>query len=585
TKFLESYEKHRYILLGDGTKGIVDQRLIQRLKRLLKPDSKGRLHISFFDLPLVEEFIDQKTASEGFLKSRNILEGFNTIGQQKLPDPDLRHPLREYQHKGYQWLTYLKKHQLGGCLADDMGLGKTIQAIALLATHYRENGPAVPQYEQQIERAGTDSPLLAEPQLDNKTDPRVLPSLVIMPKSLLLNWQREIEKFAPQLDVIIHHGTKRELEKSLTHSIILTTYHTARNEIKQLQHCRFAYIILDESQNIKNLASQSSKAMMLLSGHWRLALSGTPVENNLSELYALFRFLNPSMFGRIQDFRATYLEPITLEGDEQALSDLKTKIYPFILRRLKGEVLQELPEKVEQVIYVQMSNPHAAFYEKRREFYKEIIEQQIAQEGIQKARFIMLQAFGELRQLACIPESKSEGRIKSPKVELLGEYISETVSNGHKALVFANYLDALSLMEDELTARNITYLKMTGATRNRAEIVDAFQQDEQYQVLLMTLKTGGVGLNLTAADYVYIFDPWWNISAETQAVDRTHRIGQKNSVFSYKLITRGTIEEKILQLQQQKADLVSSLIQSDAGAMKQLAEEDIDFIFSSPTAV
>ncbi len=546
--FLTQYETNRYIILSDGTKAIVEHRLLNRLKRLLKPDKEGKFTLSFFDLPLVADMIDEKTASKGFLTSRRILEGFNTIQDRDHPKPALTSPLRDYQHKGYNWLSYLNNHNLGGCLADDMGLGKTIQSIAMMAVIY----PGEP-----------------------------LPSLVVMPRSILLNWQREVERFAPALTSIIYHGPGRDLAGSLKYNLILTTYTTVRNDIGKLKDHTFAYVVLDESQKIKNINSQTSKAVMLLNSRWRLALSGTPVENNLGELYALFRFLNPAMFGSQNDFRKDYFDPITRDGDEQALSDLKKKIYPFLLRRLKSEVLQELPEKTEQIVYVQMSPDQERLYEKRRQFYYEAIKMQMHSDGFNKARFFLFQAMNELRQLACIPETKSNGTVKSPKVEVLGEYLEETIGNGHKALVFANFLEALSMMEEELQKRNITYLKITGSTRNRTEIVDAFQDGDDYQVLLMTLKTGGVGLNLTAADYVYIFDPWWNASAETQAIDRVHRIGQKNSVFSYKLITRDTIEEKILQLQQNKTELVQALIESDGGGVKTLREEDIDFIFSS----
>ena len=559
--FLSQYDKNRYIMLSDGTKAVVEHKFISRLKRFLKPGKNGDLSISFFDLPLIAELIDEKTADTGFLKSRSILEGFNTFEQIDAPEPVLQGTLRDYQHIGYKWLRYLHTHGLGGCLADDMGLGKTIQTIALMSTVYP--GGSVISGNSGKEQ----------------------PSLIVMPKSILLNWLREIARFAPRLTACIYHGPDRNLGESLKYQLMLTTYATIRNDIEALSRQDFFYIVLDESQRIKNIDSQISKAVMLLQGRRRLALSGTPVENNLAELYALFRFLNPTMFGSRKQFQKEYFDPITRKGDEQTLSDLKKKIYPFLLRRLKSEVLQQLPDKTEQIIYVEMSDSQKKLYETRRRFYYEAIRMQIANDGFNKARFFLFQAMNELRQIASIPEHMSDTAITSPKVTILGEYLEETVGNNHKALVFANYLEALNLMEEELDKRHITYLKMTGKTRNRAAIVDAFQESDDYQVLLMTLKTGGVGLNLTAADYVYIFDPWWNAAAETQAIDRVHRIGQKNSVFSYKLITRDTIEEKILQLQQQKKELVESLIESDSAdgggsGGKTLKEEDIDFIFS-----
>lgn len=545
--FLQEYEKNRYVLLSDGTRGIVEQRFFNRIKRLLKPGKEGKFSISFFDLPLIADLIDEKTASKGFLESRKILQGFNTIHKKPALLPDLNATLRDYQVKGFNWLAYLKSKELGGCLADDMGLGKTIQAITLLATIY----PA-----------------------------ETRPSLIIMPRSLLYNWEAEVKRFAPSLSTVIHHGTARELEFSKKSHLILTTYATVRQDIEQLKEMNFTYIILDESQNIKNPNSKISKAVMLLSSRWKLALSGTPIENNLGELYGLFRFLNPAMFGSPKDFQTDYYDPVVKEGDEYALKDLKMKIYPFLLRRLKGEVLKDLPEKTEQIIYVEMSSEQAKLYEKRRSFYYEAIKMKVKSEGFNKSRFFLFQALNELRQLAGIPEIISNREIESPKKGVLLEHLLEVIGNGHKALVFANYLEALNIMEEALKAEDIGTLKMTGSTGNRESIVDSFQNGNDYQVLLMTLKTGGVGLNLTAADYVFIFDPWWNASVENQAVDRVHRIGQKNSVFSYKLITKDTIEEKILQLQQNKTELVNSLIDSDSESLKSLSEDDIDFIFS-----
>ncbi len=545
--FLQEYEKNRYIKLSDGTRGIVEHRFFNRIKRLLKPSQNGNFSISFFDLPLINDLIDEKTAEKGFLESRRIIQGFNSIHDNPPPLPELKATLRDYQIKGYSWLSYLMSNNLGGCLADDMGLGKTIQAISLLSTIYPSESE---------------------------------PSLVIMPKSLLYNWESEVKRFAPSISTVVYHGTSRKLKEGKKANLLLTTYATVRQDIEQLKEMNFAYIVLDESQNIKNTNSKISKAVMLLNSRWKLALSGTPVENNLGELYSFFRFLNPAMFGSAPDFQADYYDPIVKDGDEHALKDLKMKIYPFLLRRLKGEVLDDLPDKTEQIIYVDMSPEHKKLYEKRRQFYHEAIKMKVKSEGFGKSRFFLFQALNELRQLAGIPEIMSDRGIVSPKKEVLLEYLREVIGNGHKVLLFANYLEALNIMEEALENENIGCLKMTGSTTKRERIVDSFQNGNDYQVLLMTLKTGGVGLNLTAADYVFIFDPWWNAAVENQAVDRVHRIGQKNSVFSYKVITKDTIEEKILQLQQNKTELVSSLIDSDGDGIKSLSEDDIDFIFS-----
>ncbi len=547
-EFLKRFDKNNYIILSDGTRAIVEHGYIKRIKRLLKIDDDGKVRVSFFDLPLVSDLIDAKTTGgEGFIQSRSILEGFNTLYEKKPELPKLNKPLRDYQEKGFAWLKYLHDSNLGGCLADDMGLGKTVQAIALLATMY---------------------------PVEKKS------SLVVMPRSLLFNWKREIEKFTSAISAVVYHGPERDLTKALGHNVILTTYAMVRNDISLFKDIEFYAVILDESQKIKNIDSRISKAVMLLNGKWRLALSGTPVENNLGELYSLFRFLNPSMFGSVGDFKNNYYNPIVKGGEEELITELKKKIYPFILRRLKTEVLKELPEKTEQIIYVDMSTEQKILYESRRDFFYTAIKNQIDTEGFSKSRFFLFQALNELRQIAGIPEAKSDGRVASPKVEVLLEYLDEVIENGHKVIVFANYLEALNLVGDQLSKRNIRFLTMTGKTRRRDSLVDSFQTDKDSKVFLMTLKTGGVGLNLTAADYVFIFDPWWNAAAENQAVDRVHRIGQENSVFSYKLITRDTIEEKILLLQQKKTDLVNMLIESDGEGKKILDEEDIDFIFS-----
>jgi len=324
-EFFDHWQRRRYILLADGTKAVMPGRLVQRLQRIVNQDADGKMHVSFFDLPLVSEFIDEKTASRGFLGARSVLEGFNAIDYTAVPPPEISAELREYQKRGFAWLSYLKEHRLGGCLADDMGLGKTIQTIALLTTIH----PGA-----------------------------VAPSLIVMPKSILINWQRELARFAPQISSVIHHGMGRNLQESTAADVILTTYATVRNDIKELKQHSFTYIILDESQHIKNISSQISRAVMLLTGECRLALSGTPVENNLGELYALFRFLNPGMFGTRTQFQQRYFDPVTKHQDQEAFDELKKKIYPFILRRLKGEVLKDLPEKNEQMLYVEMSAAH-----------------------------------------------------------------------------------------------------------------------------------------------------------------------------------------------------------------------------------
>jgi SNF2 family DNA or RNA helicase len=307
-------------------------------------------------------------------------------------------------------------------------------------------------------------------------------------------------------------------------------------------------------------------------------LSGTPIENNMSELYALFRFLNPAMFGTFSDFSKNYLNPIQKNDNKTVAKELKKKIYPFVLRRLKTQVLKDLPDKMEQVLHVDMSREQAALYHQRRLMYKRAIQEEIQAKGLKKSKLFILQAMGELRQIASIPEIKSDNKIISPKREILMEHVSDAVAGKHKVLVFANYLHSLECVSQDMEDAGIHHLVMTGASRDRNHIVEQFQEDDSCQALLMTLKTGGLGLNLTAAEYVFLFDPWWNLAAENQAIDRAHRMGQKNTVFSYRLIARNTIEEKILMLQEKKKALFDSLIASDNASIKQMEEEDIDLL-------
>jgi superfamily II DNA or RNA helicase len=495
------YRKHAYIPLKNGEKSIVDKAYMAKLERIFKKDGKEKVKVSFFDLPEVEELIAQKE-QKIFNDSSEFYQGFNKLKNSKKRLPKLEGvQLRDYQKHGVKWLKYLYDNRFGGCLADDMGLGKTVQAITLLSYIYPKS----------------------------KT-----PSLIVMPRSLLSNWQNEIDKFNPNLSYYRYHGTDRDAKELTKHNIVLTTYAIVRNDIEKLKEVKFDTIILDESQNIKNLDSKISKAVMLLEGEHKFALSGTPIENSLFELYSLFRFINAGMFSTIREFKKDYAEPIQGESNEDVARVLRAKISPFLLRRLKDDVLTELPAKQEQVIYVDMDDRHRKFYEQKRAYYKGILDTQIAVHGINQSKFVILQAFNELRQIASAPELKSANGIASSKVEQLFDMLEDIVANGHKVLIFANFLGSLDLIASKAESMGIEYLMMTGSTRDREALVNKFQNDKKYSLFLMTLKVGGVGLNLTKADYVFIFDPWWNKSAENQAIDRTHRIGQKNKVFAYK---------------------------------------------------
>ena len=541
---LSSYKKDSYIMLSDGTSALINKKYIEKLERLFKDNDKKKVKLSFFDLPLVEELIEDKIFSEEMNRTRDFFKGINNIKDYNIEPPKVKAKLREYQEYGYKWLSYLIDNNLGGCLADDMGLGKTLQAISVLTRLHEKKGTK---------------------------------SLVIMPKSLIYNWESEIKKFSPKLKVGIYYGNFRNRDIIKKSGVILTTYGTIRNDIEIIRDYDFDVVILDESQNIKNVNAQTTKAIMLLNAKHRIALSGTPIENNLSELYSLFRFLNPSMFGTMEEFNNFYAIPIQKENDQEAIEELKKKVYPFILRRIKKEVLKDLPDKIEKTMYIEMNPEQKKLYEERRNYYYNMVHSQIKENGLGKTQFFILQALNELRQITSCPEVKSVG-VTSSKREVLINNILDAVENGHKVLVFTNYINSIKNICEDLDKYGVKYLSMSGSTKDRQLLVDKFQKDSKYKVFVMTLKTGGVGLNLTAADTIFIYDPWWNKTVENQAIDRAYRLGQDRTVFSYKLILKDTIEEKILQLQESKIKLLDNLISEDSSTLKTLSEKDIEFI-------
>ena len=547
-ELLEQYRKQKYVLLADGTHAVIDSNYISRIERLFKQRRDGSVEVSFFDLPDIEQLLDGRMAESPTLqRPRKFYSGFNNLASEKLNLPDVKATLRSYQIEGVKWLKYLYDNNMGGCLADDMGLGKTLQVIAMLSLIY----PAEPE-----------------------------PALIVMPRSLLFNWASEMQRFAPQLSVYTYYGQQRSLDEAMKHQVILTTYAMVRNDVEKFAERRFHIVVLDESQTIKNMAALQTRSIMMLKADKRFALSGTPIENNLSELYSLYHFLNPAMLGTFDDFNRSYVQPMQRDGDRDALESLRRKIFPFMLRRLKKDVLTDLPERIDQTMYVEPDAEHARFYEDRRRYYLEKVREAIATEGIHKSQFVMFQALSELRRIASVPDSLTDGRIRSPKIELLAERIESAVDNGHKVVVFFNFIAGIELLVQKLESSGIECETMTGSTHNRSAVVNRFQTDTDCKVLIMTLKTGGVGLNLTAADTVFIAEPWWNKAAEEQAVNRLHRIGQKATVFCYSIIVKGTIEEKIRELQQRKADLFNDVIGSDEASSKQLSEDDINFILS-----
>ena len=545
-QLLNNYKKDEYIILSDGTNALINREYIEKLQRVFKEEDGNKIKVSFFDMPIVQDMIDEEAFENDFLGNKDFFEGINELPKEEVEYPKLNATLRDYQKYGYKWLKYLTDNNLGACLADDMGLGKTLQAIALLSNLHEEKKKK---------------------------------SMVIMPKSLIYNWENEIKKFSPKLKVGVYYGINRDFSSLKKVDVILTTYGTIRNDIENLLEHKFDLLILDESQNIKNINSQTTKAVLLLNAKKRVALSGTPIENNLLELYSLFRFLNPEMFGSVQRFTNSYILPIQKYSDTSTIEELKKKIYPFLLRRVKKEVLEDLPDKIEKLVYVDMNDEHRKFYEERRRYYYSLLEKNTSSQG-NFDKFFVLQAINELRHIVSSPELETK-KIISSKKEVLIENVIEAIENNHKVLVFVNYLSSIESICDSLKENKIKYLKMTGQTKDRQNLVDKFQNDSRYKVFVMTLKTGGVGLNLVSADTIFIYDPWWNTTVENQAIDRAYRLGQDKTVFAYKMIMRNTIEEKILKLQEIKNKLLDDLISEDNLSTKNLSKNDIEFILGN----
>jgi len=505
-----NYYKNNYVLVKDK-KIVINQKYVEKLKRVFKKKN-DKFEVSIFDIANLD--------SVGEIKfNRKFFEEFNKLKDKKFNYPKLNVTLREYQKYGVKWLKLLYDYEFGGCLADDMGLGKTIQMIALIKLVYKN--------DKQI--------------------------LIVVPKSLVFNWKNELKKVANLECLVVQ---KKEDLKNLQ-KINLITYGFLRNNIENIKN-EFDMVILDESQNIKNITSKIRKAISLLKANHKFALSGTPIENNLFELYSIFEFLNP-MFRSVEDFRQNYVLPI-LNGDEEVANELKSKIRPFILRRLKKDVLDFLPEKEEIIYYINMNEKQQQEYNSLKAKLKRELNQI---DNFKKRRFFVLKVLQELRK-----------KVIFFKLNEIIKELKKAIQNNHKVLVFSNFLSVLDEIEKNLDYK---FIKMTGSTKNREELVKKFNENKDIKAMLMTLKVGGVGLNLVSADYVFIVDPWWNVAAESQAIDRAYRIGQKKKVFSYKFIVKNSIEEKMLELQKQKKELANSIIEIDA-ISKILDEENITYL-------
>ncbi|MCF0058333.1 DEAD/DEAH box helicase [Dyadobacter sp. CY356] len=507
-------------------------------------DTDG-IRLRMHHLALVQELKEESLATAIISHKLERLRDFNQIDPSEAPK-HFKGTLRPYQKAGYDWLQFLNQYRFGGCLADDMGLGKTVQTLALL---------------QSQKEAGIKEP-----------------SLLIMPTSLLYNWALEAKRFTPKLKVMQYTGTYRakDTKQFEGFDLILTSYGIVRLDIDLIQSFRFNYVILDESQAIKNPSSIITKAVRRLNSANRLILTGTPIENSTMDLWSQMSFVNPGLLGSQTFFRDEFQIPIEKKSDEDKSRRLYNLIKPFILRRHKSQVATDLPAKVESIQYCEMSEEQEKGYEEAKAYYRNLILQSIDSDGINKSQLVVLQGLTKLRQLANHPKMVDpEYTDGSGKFEDVLHKMETAISENHKILIFSQYIKHLDLFRAYLDKGNVTYAYLDGSTKDRQAEVENFQNNANVKIFLISLKAGGLGLNLTAADYVFILDPWWNPAIEAQAVDRAHRIGQDRTVFTYKFITKNSVEEKILALQKTKKQLADDLISNEDGFIKSLSREDV----------
>jgi non-specific serine/threonine protein kinase len=550
--------KQSFVQLTDGTLGILPDEWLKRYALLFKVGDgrSNQLRLSKYHMSVIDDLYENRDETElSFELDEKFerLKEFKNIPEIAAP-VDLQPILRPYQTSGYQWLNYLNDVGWGGILADDMGLGKTVQALSMLH-HYKDTNGS-------------------------------LKAIVVCPTTLIYNWKNEVEKFTPSLTWHIHHGSmrSRDAEELQKHNIIITTYGTLRSDIQLLLKINFDYVILDESQAIKNPSSKVTKAACLLNARNRLCMSGTPLQNNTFDIFAQMNFLNPGLLGSMEFFRNEFATPIDKFGEQEQKEHLRKLLYPFILRRTKEQVAKDLPDKTETILFCEMEKEQRKIYEAYRNSYRDKILGTIDEQGIDKSQLTILQGLMKLRQICDSPAILNE-EDKYPnhsiKLDELAREIEENIGD-HKALIFSQFLGMLALIKAKLIEDNIPFEYFDGSTsaQDREKAIQNFQNNDECRVFLISLKAGGVGLNLTAADYVYIVDPWWNPAVEQQAIDRTHRIGQTKNIFAYRMICIDTIEDKILQLQERKRKLASELIADDASFVKALSKSDVEYLFS-----
>jgi len=542
-------------ILPSGEIAVIPEKWFSQYGNLLH-FSEGGDHIKLrrHHIGLVNDLAEGELAGITMTRKLQKLADYEYQDEIALPNK-FNGTLRPYQQAGYNWFHFLKNFHFGGCLADDMGLGKTIQTLALLQKH-----------KEDTESAGSKCT-----------------SLVIMPTSLIYNWLNEAKKFVPQLKMMVHTGTFRykSAEVFSNYDVVITTYGITRIDIDLLKAHIFDYVILDESQNIKNASSKAYQAVKQLKSRFRLILSGTPVENSVADLWTQMSFINPGLLGAQQYFQNEFVTPIEKKKDEEKARKLQALIKPFVLRRTKEQVATELPPKTENLFYCKMSDEQNSVYEKVKSEYRNELLKSLEDGTFAKTQIQVLQGLTQLRQIANHPamiDQDYEG--DSGKFENVTHTLSTVLDNGHKVLIFSQFVKQLVIYRKHFEQENIPYVYLDGATQNRGDVVKQFQEDEKTRVFLISIKAGGVGLNLTEADYVFILDPWWNPAVEQQAIDRTHRIGQTKNVFIYKFITKDSVEEKILALQQRKLSVAKALITTEDSFIKSLTADDIKEILA-----
>ena len=545
-------ENQQYVRLSGNRMGILPKNWLSRYKKLKElaiknKDGKLQFHAS---QTLILDALLEEQAVERDADYSKTLDSFKNYKKLKMVEPSkgFKGVLRAYQKSGLSWMIFLQEMNMGGCLADDMGLGKTIQVLALLQKRkFSKNRKS-------------------------KT------SCIIVPKSVVSNWDHEAFKFTPNLKICVYEGMERDSlrENFADFDIVIMTYGILRRDVTELKEFHFDYAILDEAQAIKNESSQSAKSVRLLKASHRLALTGTPVENHIGELFSIFKFLLPGIFRKKISSYKNFNQ--IDDGTGLILKGLR----PFMLRRTKDEVLTELPEKTETVLYCEMSSKQKEEYEKIKNYYKTHLSEKIEVEGINKSKIHILEALTRLRQTACHPGLLDPEKVSlgSGKMEALVGQLETILSEGKRALIFSQFTSMLSIVKQELEKNSILYSYLDGKTRKREEVISEFKNNPEIGIFLISLKAGGVGLNLTEANYCFILDPWWNPAVESQAIDRAYRIGQKNKVTAYKLISKNTVEEKIVELQKQKKGLYEDVMFYNENLLKKITLEDVSYLFS-----